>query len=118
MVQIVRKVQEAPHECLVLLPFLLGHLVAVGDVPKSDVPALRASRYDDRILDHLGVHEPEDLGAEIVGSVAVADPATGDPRAPRKVDTLHPGGPHPHPVEEPSYGPRSRRALADILKEM
>src|SRR5205823_97867 len=40
--------------------------------------ALGADRHDHRVLHHLRLHETEDLGAEVVGSVAPTDATPGD----------------------------------------
>ena len=49
--------------------------------------ALGAGRDDHRILDHLRLHQAEDLGAEIVAPVGPAEAAAGD-RAAAQVDAL------------------------------
>ena len=35
-------------------------------------PALRADRHDEHVLDHLGIHEAEDFGSEVLGPVGPA----------------------------------------------
>ena len=40
--------------------------------------ALAARRHDDGVLDHLGLDEPEDLGAEVLAPVGPAQAAAGD----------------------------------------
>jgi hypothetical protein len=47
--------------------------------PLRDETALRADRHDHRVLDVLRLHQPEDLGAEILEAVRPADPAARDP---------------------------------------
>ena len=51
--------------------------------------ALRPDRDDQRVLDHLGLHQAEDLGAEVLAAVRPADPAPRHPAAPQ-VDPLDP----------------------------
>jgi hypothetical protein len=48
-----------------------------------------ADRDDDRVLDRLGLHQPEDLGAEVLPPVRPANAAPRDLAAP-EVDPLHP----------------------------
>ena len=43
--------------------------------PLDDEAALGADRHDDRVLHHLRLHQPEDLGAEILAPVGPADAA-------------------------------------------
>ncbi len=62
-------------------------------------PALGAAGHDDRVLHHLGLHQTQDLGAEVVGTVAPADSAAGHPRA-SEVHTLHARRVHPDLVEQ------------------
>ena len=52
--------------------------------------ALGSGRNDHRVLDHLGLHQPEHLGAEIVAPVRPAKAAAGD-RPATQVDALDPG---------------------------
>ena len=61
-------------------------------------PPLGSRRNDHRILDHLRVDESENLGAEIIPAVTVADPSARDFRPP-EVNPLHARGSHPHFVE-------------------
>ena len=49
--------------------------------------ALRPDRHDHRVLDHLGLHQAQDLGAEVVVAVAPADAAARDLAA-AQVDAL------------------------------
>ena len=49
--------------------------------------ALRPDRDDDRVLHHLGLHQAEDLGAEVVVAIAPAQAAARDPAA-AQVDAL------------------------------
>ena len=51
---------------------------------------LRAHRHDDRVLHHLGLEEPQHLGAEVLAPVRPADPAPRDGAA-AKVHPLEPG---------------------------
>ena len=67
--------------------------------------ALGAGRHDHRILDHLRLHQAEDLGAEIVAPVGPAQAAAGD-RAAAQVDALDPRR------IDPDLAPRHRRRQA------
>ena len=49
--------------------------------PLDDEAALGADRHDQRVLDHLRLHQPEDLGAEVLAPVRPAHPAARDPAA-------------------------------------
>ena len=55
----------------------------------EDEAALRAGGDDDGVLDRLRLHQPEDLGAEVLAPVRPADPAAGD-LARAEMDALHP----------------------------
>ena len=52
-------------------------------------PALRARRHDHRVLDALGLHQPENLGAEVIAPVGPAQPPARH-RARAQVDALDP----------------------------
>ncbi len=99
LVQIVGDVEQSPHERLVLLARLLGHRLPIGELLERDEAALRPSRNDHGILDHLGVHQAENLRPEVVRPVRVADAPAGDLGTP-EVDALHSRRPHPHLVEQ------------------
>ena len=53
----------------------------------EDETALRPNRDDQGVLDHLGLHQPEDLGAEVLAAIRPAEPAAGDLAA-AQVDRL------------------------------
>ena len=78
-------------------------------VTLQDEAALRPDRHDDRVLDHLRLHEAEDLGPEVVVAVAPADPAAGDAAA-AQVDALD----APRVDVDLDHRPRRRHAL-DLL---
>ena len=54
----------------------------------TDEAALGADRDDHRVLDHLRLHQAEDLGAEVLAPVRPADAAARDLAA-AQVDALH-----------------------------
>src|SRR3546814_16237760 len=65
--------------------------------------ALGARWDDDGVLHHLGLHQPEHLGAEIVAAIGPADAAARH-RSAAKVDSFH-----PWLIDEdfpPRHGPR------------
>ncbi len=97
--EVVGQVEQAAHEGLVLLPPLRPALLRVGGRAARDEAALGSAGHDHRVLDHLGLHQPQDLGAEVVGPVAPADPAARDRRA-AQVDPLHARRVHPHLEEQ------------------
>ena len=55
---------------------------------RSTKPPFEPDRDDDRVLDHLGLHQAEHLGAEVLAPVRPADAAAGDHPA-AQVDALH-----------------------------
>ena len=66
-----------------------GFAVAAGWRILDHEAALGADRHDDRILDDLGFHQAENLGAEVFHPVRPAQPAAGDLAA-AQVDALDP----------------------------
>jgi hypothetical protein len=74
--------QQRLDEQLVVLVARGPQLVAVGGGLAQHEAALGAHRHDQHVLDHLRGHQPVDLGAEVVGAVAEAEPprATLPPR--------------------------------------
>ncbi len=79
----VRHVEQAAHERPVALDDLLEQrsAVATGRRPLDDEAALRADRDDHGVLDRLGLHQPEHLGAEVLAAVRPADASARDPPA-------------------------------------
>ena len=77
--QVVGHVQHGGDEGLVAGEHLGLVGLAVGRVRQvlADEPALGPGRDDDRVLDLLGLGQPEDLGAEVLPPVRPAQPATG-----------------------------------------
>ena len=77
----VRHVEETGDE----LPIAIDQIGIEGgarrQVAFQHEPAFRADRHDDRVLQHLGLHQAEDLGAEIVVAVAPAQAAARHPAA-------------------------------------
>ena len=76
--EVVREVEQAADERPVALDHLGAQPLGVAGRPLDDEAPLRAVRHDDRVLDHLGLHQAEDLGAEVLPAVAPAQPAAGD----------------------------------------
>src|SRR3546814_1338595 len=60
--------------------------------------ALGARWDDDGVLHHLGLHQPEHLGAEIVAAIGPADAAARH-RSAAKVDSFHPWRSEEHTSE-------------------
>ncbi len=74
---VVGHVEEPGDELAVAVDQVLVEGRARGHLALQHEAALRAHRHDHRVLDHLGLHEAQDLGAEVVVAVAPADPAAG-----------------------------------------
>ena len=71
----------------VALDDLLPERLAVGGRLLDDEAALGADRDDDGVLHHLRLHQPEDLGAEVLAAVRPAD-ASARHLAAAQVDAL------------------------------
>src|SRR4029450_14143944 len=81
--EVVREIEHAPHEGLVLAgPLLLERQWILERVLEDETP-LRARRHDDGVLDHLRLEEPQDLGSVVLTTVVPADPGTCDPPSAR-----------------------------------
>ena len=89
---VVRQVEQAAQEGPVAGDPLLLHrfAVAVSGWALHHEPALRPHRHDQGVLDHLGLHQPKDLGAEVLRPVRPAQPSTRDLSS-SEVDPFHPG---------------------------
>ena len=98
--EVVGQVEQAADERPVALHDLVAQALEVGRRPLDDEAALGPRRHDDRVLDHLRLHQSEDLGAEVLPPVAPAQPAAGD-RAAAQVDALDPRPAHPDLVAWP-----------------
>ena len=81
----IDEVEQAPDERLVGDP----HRFRVGPLRRTaeHEPALRPGGHDQRVLQHLGAHQVEHLGPQVLGPVAVADAAAGHRPGPQ-VDAL------------------------------
>ena len=79
----------------------------VRERPTADEAALGASGHDDRVLDDLRERQVHHLGAEVVRTIGVADPAARH-RGAAQMDPLHPRRAHPHFAEEatPRHAPQ------------
>src|SRR5207247_8180263 len=82
-------VEQTSYEGPVALDDLLAECGPVRGRPLEDEATLRAGRDDDCVLHGLRLHQPEDLGAEVLTPVRPADAAARDP-AGAEVDALHP----------------------------
>ncbi len=90
---IVGEVQEPADEDPVAFDGLVGKAAGCGRRLLDDKAALGPDRDDDRVLDRLGLHQPENFGAKILSAIGPADAAA-----------RHPAGPHMH-----GFDPRARR---------
>ena len=91
-VEVVGDVQKAAHQRLVALDALGQRRLAPGGRRRRALDheaALGADRHDDGVLDHLRLHQPEDLRAEILAAVGPADAAARHLAA-AQMDALHP----------------------------
>ena len=86
----VRHVEQPADQGRVLPPHLLAQLVPPARRALQHEPALAAVRHDHGVLDHLGLHQPEHLGAVVLAPVRPADAAARDEAA-TQVDALHLG---------------------------
>ena len=77
---VVGHVKQSRQEQPVARDPLLGQLLATaaGRRALDHEPALGADRDDQRVLDHLRLHQPQHLGAEVLGAVRPAQPTAGD----------------------------------------
>ena len=92
---VVGDVEQAADQRLVAVDALGLDLLARAAAPLCvdwrllDVEAaLGADRHDDGVLHHLGLHQAQDLGAEILAPVGPADAAARHPAA-AQMDALH-----------------------------
>ena len=77
-VDVVRQVEQPADERLVAGHDLLGQVLALGRRLLHHEAALRAHGHDHRVLHHLGLHQAEHLGAEVLAAVRPADAAARD----------------------------------------
>ena len=105
--QVVGDVEHAAQERLVRLDAFLLERGAVGGRVLDHEAALRAHRHDDDVLDHLRLHQAEDLGAEVLAAVGPADAAARDLAA-AQVDAFHPR----RVDEDLEHRPRQRQLAA------
>ena len=77
---VVGEVEQAADERPVAGDDLVaqGLAAAVRRRPLDHEAALGADGHDQRVLDHLGLHQAEDLGAEVLAAVRPAQAAAGD----------------------------------------
>ncbi len=91
--EVVGDVEQAGDERLVAGDPLGQPRVPVARVGQllAEEPALRADRHDHGVLDHLRLHQAQDLGAEVVAAVGPAQAPAGDGAEPQ-VHALDPRG--------------------------
>ena len=90
---VVGQVEHAAHQHDVLTPLLSLQLLAVGRRPLEHEATLGTGRDDHGVLDHLCLHQAQDLGAVVLQPVRPADAAAGDEPTPQ-VHALHLGRVH------------------------
>ena len=100
----VGQVEQAADERPVAGHDLVGQPLAARRRALDDEAALGADGHDQRVLDHLGLHETEDLGPEVLAAIGPAQAAAGD-RAASQVHALDPG----RVDEDLEAGPRRRQ---------
>ena len=113
---VVRHVEQAGHELPVAVDQVLVERRPRRNVALQHEAALRADRHDHRVLDHLGLHQPQDLGAEVVVAVRPADAAARHLAA-AQVDALEPPRVDVDLVERPRRGHGLDRAAVDLDRE-
>jgi hypothetical protein len=88
--EVVGQVEQAAQEGLVAGHAFGEERIAIGGRrrPLDDEAALRADRHDDRVLDHLRLHQAQHLGAEILAPVRPAQAAARHAAA-AQVHALH-----------------------------
>ena len=84
---VVGHVEHAADQRRVAQLHLGAQRVAVGRRGAQHEPALGADRHDHGVLDHLGLHQPEHLGAVVLAAIRPADAAARDVTA-AQVDAL------------------------------
>ena len=77
---VVGHIEQAADEGAIAGHDLLEQRLAIarGRRALDHEATLRADRHDHRVLDHLGLHQTEHLGAEVLAPVRPADAATRD----------------------------------------
>jgi hypothetical protein len=87
---VVGQIEQPGHEQSVASGGLLEQRLtpARGRRPLGHESALRTDRNDDGVLDHLRLHQAQDLHAEVLAPVRPPDPAARDPPA-AEVHTLN-----------------------------
>ena len=75
---VVGQVEKAADQDLVAFDGFGAELIVRRRRLLDDETAFRPDRDDDRVFDRLRLHQPEDLGAEILLAVGPADAAARD----------------------------------------
>ena len=91
---VVGEVEQTGDELAVAGHAFGAVLVGVRRRALHHEPALRTGGHDDRVLHDLRLHQPEDLGTEVLTPIAPAQAATGD-AAVAQVHALHARRAHP-----------------------
>ena len=101
---VVGQFQQGADVELVTVPDLVeaGVPVQPGDA-LGDEAALGAGGHDDRVLDHLGLHQAQHLGAVILATIRPANAAAGHLAA-AQVDALETGAVDEDLVQRPRFG--------------
>ena len=123
LVDVVGDVQQAGQEGLVGADGLglLGVAIAAGahDGRQTfrEEPALGPDRHDDGVLDLLGLHQTQNLGAEVVAAVRPAQATTGD-RAEAQVNALDMRCPDEDFAERLGQGQVGQFARGDLDRDV
>lgn len=72
---VVRHVEQPGDEFAVSIDQIGIQCRTWRECSLENEPSLGSHRHDDRVLQHLGLHQPQDLGAEIVVPIAPPDAA-------------------------------------------
>ena len=78
---VVGQAEQRADEGAVLLLDERAQRLALARGALEDEAALAADRHDHRVLGHLGLHQAQDLGPEVVGAIGPAQAAAGDAAA-------------------------------------
>ena len=101
--EVVGQVEEALHQDAVAGDDLLAQRVALRRRALDDEAALRAHGDDHGVLDHLRLHQAENLGAEVLAAIGPADAAARHLAA-AEVDALRARRVDPDLVHRPRQG--------------
>ena len=116
---VVGDVEQPPHHRRVAGHHLVHQRLAaaLGRWLLDHEAALGPHRHDHGVLDHLGLHQAEDLGAEVLPPVRPADPAPGHLAA-AQVDGLGAGRVHEHLEHGPGLGQRRHLGRVELERQV